>query len=93
MTTKTLYVDSRTKIKGTQAEFTVSLPEQMTLRGARVRVDNSHFPDSHGNEQICSFSVSYWLDGCLASAGSVHWNDVCRGAGSQDWSELHFLSK
>ena len=46
MTTKTLYIDSRTKIKGTHADFTISLPEQMTLRGARVRVDNIRTTDT-----------------------------------------------
>ena len=46
MTTKTLYIDSRTKIKGTHADFTVSLPEQMSLRGARVRVDNIRTTDT-----------------------------------------------
>ena len=39
MATKTLYVDSRTKIKGHHADFSISLPEQMTLRGARLFVD------------------------------------------------------
>ena len=39
MTTKTLYVDCRTRIRGSHADFSVSLPEAMTLRGARVRVD------------------------------------------------------
>ena len=38
--TKTLYVDSRTRIRGTHSDFAVSLPEQMTLRDARVRIDN-----------------------------------------------------
>ena len=46
MTTKTLYIDSRTKIKGHHADFTVSLHEQMTLRGARVRVDNIRTTDT-----------------------------------------------
>ena len=39
MTTKTLYVDSRTRIRGSHADFSVSLPEAMTLRGARLFVD------------------------------------------------------
>ena len=46
MTTKTLYIDSRTRIKGTHADFTISLPKQMTLRGARVRVDNIRTTDT-----------------------------------------------
>ena len=39
MATKTLYVDSRTKIRGSHADFSVSLPEAMTLRGAQLFVD------------------------------------------------------
>ena len=39
MTTKTLYVDSRTRIRGSHADFSISLPEAMTLRGARLYVD------------------------------------------------------
>ena len=46
MATKTLYVDSRTKIRGSHADFSVSLPEAMTLRGARVRVDNIRTTDT-----------------------------------------------
>ena len=46
MTTKTLHIDSRTKIKGTHADFTISLPEQMTLQGARVGVDNIRTTDT-----------------------------------------------
>ena len=39
MATKTLYVDSRTRIRGSHADFSVSLPEGITLRGARLFVD------------------------------------------------------
>ena len=39
MATETLYIDSRTKIRGHHADFSISLPEQMTLRGARLFVD------------------------------------------------------
>ena len=46
MATKTLYVDSRTKIRGSHADFSVSLPEAMTLRGGRVRVDNIRTTDT-----------------------------------------------
>ena len=46
MATKTLYIDSRTKIAGTHSDFKVSLPEELTLRGARVRVDNIRTTDT-----------------------------------------------
>ena len=39
MATKTIYVDSRTRIRGNHADFSVSLPEGITLRGARLFVD------------------------------------------------------
>ena len=39
MATKTLYVDSRTRIRGKHADFSISLPEAMTRRGARLFVD------------------------------------------------------
>ena len=44
--TKTLYVDSRTRVRGSHSDFTVSLPEQMTLRDARVRIDNIRTTDT-----------------------------------------------
>ena len=44
--TKTLYVDSRAKIRGSHSDFVVSLPEQMTLRDARVRIDNIRTTDT-----------------------------------------------
>ena len=46
MTTKTLYIDSRTKIKGNHADFSISLPEQMTLWGSRVRIENIRMTDT-----------------------------------------------
>ena len=46
MTTKTLYIDSRTKIKGNHAYFSIRLPEQMTLRDARVRIENIRTTDT-----------------------------------------------
>ena len=46
MATTTLYIDSRAKISGSHADFKVSLPEQVTLRGARVRVDNIRTMDT-----------------------------------------------
>ena len=39
MATKTLYVDSRTRIRGSHADFSISLPEAITLRGARLFVE------------------------------------------------------
>ena len=39
MATKTLYVGSRTRIRGNHADFSISLPEGITLRGARLFVD------------------------------------------------------
>ena len=39
MATKTIFVDSRTRIWGSHADFSVSLPEGITLRGARLFVD------------------------------------------------------
>ena len=39
MTTKTLYVDSCTRIRGSHDDFSISLPGATTLRGARLYVD------------------------------------------------------
>ena len=39
MATKTIFVDSRTRMRGSHADFSVSLPEGITLRGARLFVD------------------------------------------------------
>ncbi len=39
MATKTIFVDSRTRIRGSHADFSVSLLEGITLRGARLFVD------------------------------------------------------
>ena len=46
MAITSLFIDSRTKISGTHADFKVSLPEQVTLRGARLRVDNIRTVDT-----------------------------------------------
>ena len=46
MATKTLFVDSRTRIRGSHADFSVSLPEGITLRGARLFVDASRTTDT-----------------------------------------------
>ena len=46
MAITSLFIDSRTKISGSHADFKVSLPEQVTLRGARVRIDNVRTTDT-----------------------------------------------
>lgn len=46
MATKTLSIDSRTKISRSNSDFKVDLPEQLNLRGARVRVDNNRTTDT-----------------------------------------------
>ena len=62
MATKTLHIDSRTKIAGTHSDFKVSLPEELTLRGARVRVDNIRTTDTF--KTISSRNkFAYFLDG------------------------------
>ncbi len=62
MTTKTLCVDSRTRIRGSHADFSVSLPEAMTLRGARVRVDNIRTTDTFATVNSRTRYV-YFLNG------------------------------
>ena len=62
MATKTLYVDSRTKIRGSHADFAASLREQMTLRGARVRVDNIRTTDTFATVSSRSRYL-YFLNG------------------------------
>ena len=62
MATKTLYIDSRTKIAGTHSDFKISLPEELTLRGARLRVDNIR--RTHTFKTISSRNkFAYFLDG------------------------------
>ena len=65
--TKTLYIDSRTKIRGTHSDFTVSLPEQMTLRDARVRIDNIRTTDTFTTVSSRNRYV-YFLNGASLSA-------------------------
>ena len=60
--TKTLYVDSRTKIRSSHSDFSVSLPEQMTLRDARVRVDNIRTTDTFATVSARNRYV-YFLNG------------------------------
>ena len=62
MATKTLYIDSRTKISGTHSQFKISLPEELTLRGARVRVDSIRTTDTF--KTVSSRNrFAYFLDG------------------------------
>ena len=65
--TKTLYVDSRAKIRGSHSDFVVSLPEQMTLRDARVRVDNIRTTDTFTTVSSRNRYV-YFLNGSSLSA-------------------------
>jgi hypothetical protein len=65
--TKTLYVDSRTRIRGTHSDFAVSLPEQMTLRDARVRVDNIRTTDTFPTVSSRN-KYAYFLNGASLSA-------------------------
>ena len=68
MTTQTLFVDSRTKVKGDHANFVIALPEQMTLRDARVRIDNVR--TIHTFKTVSSrYKYLYFLDG---SGGLTH---------------------
>ena len=62
MATKTLYIDSRTKISGNHADFKVSLPEELTLRGARVRVDNIRTTDTFKTVSSRN-KLAYFLEG------------------------------
>ena len=65
--TKTLFVDSRTRIRGTHSDFAVSLPEQMTLRDSRVRVDNIRTTDTFTKVSTRNRYV-YFLNGSSLSA-------------------------
>jgi hypothetical protein len=62
MATKTLYIDSRTKISGSHSNFKISLPEELTLRGARVRVDNIRTTDTFKTVSSRN-KFAYFLDG------------------------------
>ena len=76
MTTKTLYIDSRTKIKGNHADFSISLPEQMTLWGSRARVDNIRMTDTFATVSDRNRYV-YFLNG----SGSLPAFALTPGAG------------
>ena len=65
--TKTLFVDSRTRIRGTHSDFAVSLPEQMTLRDSRVRVDNIRTTDTFTTVSARNRYV-YFLNGASLTA-------------------------
>jgi hypothetical protein len=62
MTTTTLFIDSRTKISGTHADFRVSLPEQVTLRGARMRLDSIRTTDTITTVSVRN-KYAYFLNG------------------------------
>ncbi len=71
MATKTLYIDSRTKIAGTHSDFKISLPEELTLRGARLRVDNIRLTDTF--KTISSRNkFAYFLDGLLQELTAIY---------------------
>ena len=65
--TKTLYVDSRTRVRGSHSDFAVSLPEQMTLRDARVRIDNIRTTDTFTTVSSRNRYV-YFLSGASLTA-------------------------
>ena len=89
MTTKTIFVDSRTKIKGNNANFSISLPEQMTLRDARIRVENIRLTDTFATVSDRNRYV-YFLNG----SGSLSAFALTPGAytGVTFASELEFKS-
>ena len=68
--TKTLYVDSRARIRGTHSDFAVSLPEQMTLRDARVRIDNIRTTDTFTTVSARNRYV-YFLNGASLTAAAL----------------------
>ena len=65
--TKTLYVDSRERVRGTNSDFAVSLSEQMTLRDSRVRVDNIRTTDTFTTVSARNRYV-YFLNGASLTA-------------------------
>ena len=89
MTTKTLYIDSRTKINGNHEDFSISLPEQMTLWGSRVRIENIRMTDTFATVSDRSRYV-YFLNG----SGSLSAFALSPGAytGVTFASELEFKS-
>ena len=84
MATKTLYVDSRTRIRGSHADFSVSLPEAMTLRGARLFVDAIRMTDtfptvSSRNRYVYFLNGSGGLSAYALTPGALHWHHIrCR---------------
>ena len=75
MTTKTLYVDSRTRISGSHSDFTVSLPEQLNLQDARVRVDGIRTTDTFMTVSERN-KYAYFEDG----SGGLTWVELTQGA-------------
>ncbi len=65
--TKTLYVDSRERVRGTHSDFAVSLSEQMTLRDSRIRVDNIRTTDTFTTVSYRNRYV-YFLNGASLTA-------------------------
>jgi len=65
--TKTLYVDSRERVRGTNSDFAVSLSEQMTLRDSRIRVDNIRTTDTFTTVSSRNRYV-YFLNGASLTA-------------------------
>ena len=60
-----VFIDSRTKISGTHADFRVNLPEQVNLRGARVRVEGIRTTDTAKTINP-RHKHAYFLDGAGA---------------------------
>ena len=89
MATKTLYVDSRTRIRGSHADFSVSLLEAMTLRGARLFVDAIRTTDTFPTVSSRNRYV-YFLNG----TGGLNAYALTQGAytGVTFASELEFKS-
>ena len=83
MATKTLYVDSRTRVSGSHSDFTISLPEQLNLRDARVRVDGIRTTDTFMTVSERN-KYAYFEDG----SGGLTWVEQ-RRACSEKRAHLH----
>lgn len=73
--TTTLYIDSRAKSRGSHFDFRVHLPEQVTLRGARMRVDGIRTTDTFTTVSSRN-KYAYFYDG----AQSLTWVTLTEGA-------------
>ena len=98
MVTQTLYIDSCTKISGSHSDFKTNLAEQLTLRGARVRVDNIRTTDtfktvSSRNKYIGIFPRWKWwpVVSCFGRS-SLHGEHLRDGTDSQNHARLHVCS-